>query len=40
VFRLGRRTSSDKPEEVRRSRFARGEMTQAEFDAAMSALAR
>jgi uncharacterized membrane protein len=40
VFRLGRRSASDKPEEILRSRFARGEMTQAEFDAAMSALGR
>jgi len=40
VFRLGRRSASDTPEAVLRSRFARGEMTQAEFDAAMSALGR
>jgi uncharacterized membrane protein len=40
VFRLGRRSASDTPEAVLRSRFARGEMTQAEFDAAMSAVGR
>ena len=38
VFRLGRRTVSTKPEEVLRSRFARGEMTQDEFDAASRVL--
>lgn len=40
VFRLGQRSSPARPEEVLRARFARGEMTQAEFEAAMSALRR
>ena len=40
IFRLGQRSASSKPEEALRARFARGEMTQAEFDAAMRALGR
>lgn len=40
VFRLGRRSATHSPEETLRSRFARGEITQAEFDAARSALGR
>jgi uncharacterized membrane protein len=40
VLWLGRRWASEKPEDVLRSRFAHGEMTQAEFDTAMSDLAR
>jgi uncharacterized membrane protein len=40
VFRLGQGRASAKPEQVVRSRFARGEMTQDEFDAAMCALGR
>jgi uncharacterized membrane protein len=40
VFLLGRRSATRSPEAALRSRFARGDITQAEFDAAMSALGR
>lgn len=40
VFRMGQRSASDKPEEVLRARFARGEMTRDEFQAALRALGR
>lgn len=40
VFWLGQRSASDKPEEVLRARFARGEMTRDEFEAALRALGR
>ncbi len=40
IFRLGQRSASVKPEEVLRSRFARGEITRDEFDAALRALGR
>lgn len=40
AYRLGRRSAPGTPEAVLRSRFARGEITQAEFDAAVSALGR
>ena len=40
IFRVGQRSASAKTEESLRSRFARGEMTQDEFEAALRALGR
>ncbi|HEY5628364.1 MAG TPA: SHOCT domain-containing protein [Candidatus Limnocylindrales bacterium] len=40
VFAMGQRSASDRPEEVLRSRFARGEITRDEFEAGLRALGR